>query len=182
MLFCLSSLVVLILKLHRPQQYGMYFLLEICSSFSLLCSKTGSIQIPRKHFLRDQRLTACHLCLYPAWPLYRPVPTLSRISAVVLHLQSHGSLLWSDGLQQHWARHENMGLWDAQWWTSCLHTRVGPHARSCRIFNVATYRTEALGLPLWQRCYDKFWCPSNCFQNHGTLIRWPRNLAWKLQH
>lgn len=39
--------------------FGIYFLLEICSSFSLLCSKTGSIQLPTKHFFRDQRQTAC---------------------------------------------------------------------------------------------------------------------------
>lgn len=48
-------------------QYGIYFLLEICSSFSLLCSKTGSIQLSTKHFFRDQRQTAC-----PGMPLVSP--------------------------------------------------------------------------------------------------------------
>ena len=160
-------------------QYGMYFLLEICSSFSLLYSKIGSIQLPRKHFFRDQRPTACHLCLYPGCPWYHPVPIFSRISVVILHLHSHRSLLWSDGLQQHWECYEIMWLWDAQWWTSGIHTDVGPHARSSRISNVATYRATALGFPLQHRCYDKFWCLPTFLQNHGTS-RWLRNLAWKL--
>lgn len=138
----------------------MYFLSEICSSFSLLCFKTGSIQLPRKHLFRDKRSTTCRLSLYPGCPWYHPVPVFSRISAVIWHLHFHGSLLWSDGLQQHWAHHENMWLWDAQWWTSGIHAGVGPHARSSRISNVATYRATALGFPLQHRCYGKFLGPT----------------------
>lgn len=89
-------------------QYGIYFLLEICSSLSLLCSKTGSIQLPIKHFFRDQRQTGCHLCLYPGCPRYHPVPMFSRVTVVILYLHSHGSVLWPDGLQQRWVQHENM--------------------------------------------------------------------------
>lgn len=117
------------------------------------------------------------------------IPWVSLVSScayVLKNLCGHLALaipqvfVWSDGLQQHWIQLENMWLWDAQWWTSG-HTGVGPHARSSRISNVATFRATALRFPLQHRCYDKFWCGPRFLQNHGT-IRWPMNLAWKLQH
>lgn len=54
-------------------------MLEIRSLFSLLCSVTDSIQLPRKHFFRDQWPVSCLLCLHLGYPLCHILLMFSKV-------------------------------------------------------------------------------------------------------